>query len=838
MKDNKDILNEAFFKSVSRRDKLAKSLPQYTPVDPKGVAPAYQVSDTDEVKKRLGGVFSVAFGNNSVRSMASKAIKQFPIIVSDDIEPETVIMLKRLMEDQYAEYINLLVSNQVVDLSSYTAGEETGNIAIQALDTISGSNFSKTRLADKAGTSALSADDIFANIPLYNLLREQHQALVSGDSVIDLLLENACILPSESANKLVEFMLNEDNDLSHEEPLNEVLTATAQKFKYANRTTSAQLEGPSIIIDKDKFEKAIADKVGAILKKPQNAPILDKFEKATMLLQSNFISGMEYTQYLTLRLGIPVSAKIRKELALKFQAKDIIDFSNSEGGYVVDDKTAKRIAKNKRIIEPIISDIADTRLQDALSSAGIGVLGGIAGNVVTAAVSATSIIALGPLIVGSLAAAAAGVGAFKLLSFLRKKEKRAHEESLRKAYDVRSKIEGWERVEALIEKLEEQQAEVLNGGKNAAYVPVKSMKNLTVDSDIDITGNIKSFEATQSAINSASRNDYVDSYTSVSNMFNKILKESAERITYTQLEENDEDILLRDSSAPDIFKEVLEEGLKDEKFREEFLNERKLASISTLSKKSSPVEIRYVESKPGKDIMVAPAFMARSTMAYGSTEIERKENKDRKYNQPLIMTIKFKERFSDGKFSDNELTAVIGILGKVIRIPSEEMEYILKENTEGNTIEGFFKSSNGNLNNIISDILSTSKISKELQSMPQSAEIWHNLEKITTLAAANKISGKRNNNIANAHIVFSQREIDAVRNETGIDYLRDIKKTVALMKRYSAFTLMIANDPGQRAYIFDDQDGISWNIIPYSALTGKDSGDQLNAALAKLGRLV
>ena len=122
--------------------------------------------------------------------------------------------------------------------------------------------------------------------------------------------------------------------------------------------------------------------------------------------------------------------------------------------------------------------------------------------------------------------------------------------------------------------------------------------------------------------------------------------------------------------------------------------------------------------------------------------------------------------------------------------------------------------------------------------MPQSAEIWHNLEKITTLAAANKISGKRNNNIANAHIVFSQREIDAVRNETGIDYLRDIKKTVALMKRYSAFTLMIANDPGQRAYIFDDQDGISWNIIPYSALTGKDSGDQLNAALAKLGRLV
>ena len=84
------------------------------------------------------------------------------------------------------------------------------------------------------------------------------------------------------------------------------------------------------------------------------------------------------------------------------------------------------------------------------------------------------------------------------------------------------------------------------------------------------------------------------------------------------------------------------------------------------------MKTKYIEKKPGKDVLITPEFAARTQYAYGSTEIERRDNKDRRYNQPLIMTIKFKERFSDGKYSDNELTAVIGILGKVIRVPSEK----------------------------------------------------------------------------------------------------------------------------------------------------------------------
>jgi len=35
----------------------------------------------------------------------------------------------------------------------------------------------------------------------------------------------------------------------------------------------------------------------------------------------------------------------------------------------------------------------------------------------------------------------------------------------------------------------------------------------------------------------------------------------------------------------------------------------------------------------------------------------------------------------------------------------------------------------------------------------------------------------------------------------------------------------------------DDQDNISWSVVPYSALAGKDNGEQLNAALTKMMRL-
>ena len=106
MKNNKKVLSESFFKRDTYSDRIQKNMPQYTPAAPantpasfgKGSASdggIFAVTDVDTMKKRLAQSFGAAFGTNSIKSMAGKAIKTFPIIVSDNVEPETVIALKK-----------------------------------------------------------------------------------------------------------------------------------------------------------------------------------------------------------------------------------------------------------------------------------------------------------------------------------------------------------------------------------------------------------------------------------------------------------------------------------------------------------------------------------------------------------------------------------------------------------------------------------------------------------------------------------------------------------------------------------------------------------------------
>jgi hypothetical protein len=197
------------------------------------------------------------------------------------------------------------------------------------------------------------------------------------------------------------------------------------------------------------------------------------------------------------------------------------------------------------------------------------------------------------------------------------------------------------------------------------------------------------------------------------------------------------------------------------------------------------------------------------------------------------MTIKFKERFDDGTFSDNELVAVIGILGVVTRVPSKEMEYILSSSAAGKTVKGILEPE-GDPAQMISNFIGIEKVKKDVENLPISSDVWQNLEKVSRLAVANSLAGRKNDNIANAHIVFAQKEIDNVRADMNVDYMKDIKLVKSLLKRYSAFTVMIANDVSEKVYIFDNMENVNWDVVPYTALRNKDTGDTLNAVLNKM----
>ena len=210
--NNKELLSEGFFKKKSYENTLMQKYAQYAPVSNKGLTQtgfnAIDASNTDEMKKRLNKTLGVAIGSNNIRNMANKAIKRFPIIISENVDPSTAVLLKNYLEVQYAEYLNLLISNQIIDLSDYKRNSPDGNIAIQAVENITGTEFGKQRIANKAMTGELSVDDVFQNVPIFQLLRQESK-IMTGDENLDNILENALIVDSNNSDKVLNYILNE-----------------------------------------------------------------------------------------------------------------------------------------------------------------------------------------------------------------------------------------------------------------------------------------------------------------------------------------------------------------------------------------------------------------------------------------------------------------------------------------------------------------------------------------------------------------------------------------------------------------------------------------------------
>lgn len=882
MKDNRDIINEAFFKKKSYSDKLKQMLPQYQPEDRKSVGnPGLNVSDPKEIKKRLVSSFGAIVGNNTIKTMANKAIKTFPIIVSENVEPETAVLIKKTVEEQYAQYIELLISNQVIDASEYQAGDGA-TIAIQALDKISGADFSKRQgLASKTADGELSINQIAKNDLLYNLIRNESLDTSEFDPFTKELLENAVIIPSENSNMLVDYIVENSESitadiLSEADPVdipptpidkkenvvklkdgkeipladylknnnfikssNTVMRSTGLFASAADiRSGKHSVVDPNdpsshgytpLMVDQNALDQNIGMRIGQILDK--NPTLNSLFEKATFLLYSNKITGAEYVAYVTQRLGIPLSQRNRMELVTKYRADNLdygrlpfdkiqtlqkLDLTNPTdakrykllmqkygqkyGLFTVEDRD--RIATFKPLDQTqLVKQIRSLTGKDALGAICAGATGaGLGATTYSTLLAVGAVSSWNPIGWAILGPALLGSGAYLLSKMKKKKDI---------SVTAANSTYGWERVESLIKIMDMQRSDA-----QKAYEFATGSRDVAPDVIMS------------------------------SNELDKALKKAGVELGL-ELRENEEFLPVEENIlyVPFEFKENMLENSQEEleaalneilsNSEEKKLYESELFQESVIST-TVPISVKKMyqyDSKKPAEFMVAPEFSARSRKAYGSVEYDTKQIKDRRYNQPLIMRISFRERYSDGTFSDNEMTAVIGILGVITRVPSEEMVEILKSNAEGNTLKGIFKADSEGKNPSVIDLLPLAKKSKKNM---VSGELWDNLEKISKLAVVNKLVGRQNNNISNAHIVFSQKEIDDVRNETGSDYLKDKKLTGQLMKRYSAFAIMVANDIGERLYIYDDLDSISWEVVPYSAIRTKEGTDQMTAAFMRL----
>jgi hypothetical protein len=251
----------------------------------------------------------------------------------------------------------------------------------------------------------------------------------------------------------------------------------------------------------------------------------------------------------------------------------------------------------------------------------------------------------------------------------------------------------------------------------------------------------------------------------------------------------------------------------------------------------------YNVNPTDKDVSLVPEFGSKGLLAYGSVEYDKKELRDRRYNDPLVMTVKFNSRYNDGRTSDSSLTAVIGILGVITRVPSSEMEYVLKSNSEKNkAVKGVFKTDGAQPGNPIVDAISGAfkQADDDRDNLPNSGDLWNNLEKLSNLSVANKLAGKQMDNAVNAHIVFSMKEVSSCKQDTGDDYSKNVKLAIKLMRRYSALSVMIASDDlygDGTLMICDDPDAIGWDVVPYSAFENRSIDDRTTKQLSAMAKL-
>lgn len=924
MANNDQILNELFWKKKGYIEKQKDKMAQYTPVSKTGDIKSmfngnsidgFVVSDADEVKKRLVGALGMAMGNNTIKSSASRATKRFPIIVSDDISPETVVMLKTMMEEQYASYIDLLVSNMIINLSDYDTSGTNGNIAIQALDQLDGPDFGTGRIANAAKAGKLSLDTVMANNPGWKFLRTNENAeYVSGNPIIDEFLNGAIICESKDAKQVANILyeelstLNEagtgtmhsgtfalgrnfdpkkmtdeyavrlldrylgkatgwspvpgdilfdipckriyvrgaepdswyvDNNEPEEDPSKRLYGAieeliksdvkdTYRDYKF-KRTDTGRFDGvdklisPNVFVNQDDLtvalNRSIADTLSGKNARNDDERSLsmymrDRFEKASFLLASCEISGSEYISYLTDRLGIPVAQATRVEILSKYPVSKVI-FKNTkkyDGTDVNNDALIDEMRKNidrntKHVVTSLVPDITGISGKDVavITAAGVGGAGVGAGAGAGIAAATTGAIAAAPIIWPALAV---GAGAGLTAAIIRLLKKKKYKEMM-------NAVSGWERVEALIDEMDFNRADLM---KHKMKVDIKLL---------DDHSKTEEFRKEQASLFNQFASKMEQSLGRVQLTERTTLKPFIEPLSEARINNTLETLALLD-----------EELIKDPVFVKEYEQLSEGAKYVINTKKPGDVIIKQQKIK-AKDVAdIIPSFGTKDVVAYGSVEYDKKEIKDRKFNEPLILTIKFKERYSDGKYADNELTAVIGILGVVTRVPSEEMATILRANVDGKTLSNFFKGDDSNsAKDLIGNVISTFVGSKYAEKLPKSGKIWANLEKVTALAVANKLAGNNNGNISNAHLVFSQKEIDLIKSELGVDYLKNANLAAQLMKKYSAFKIVVCNDAMQYVYSYDDPDAISWDDAPYSAYMGKSNADQMLSAFTQFNRM-
>lgn len=467
---NKD-LNEAFFANNKKTQKQ-KNLDKYGIKDYKptkdGAMPLYGLgafdnTDSKEIQKRLVKAFGASMTNNTMKAQSNRAIKSFPLIVSDRISPEIVYTFKNIFEENYAQYISLLVSNQVVDLAEYETTTDNGNVALQVLDDLSSTDLKKNRLLQKAAqTGSIGVNDVLGPA---GVLLGFTEDMRTGSEVLDSLLEDAMICSKDDSYLVEEALVNlfEGDDHRHgSERIYNMKSGSTGGHKLNFDSV------PDYLFDENPAGDDIAKFMNYTVANELNGQtdavrsMKEDFLIAAKLMAARKIAGCEFLAY-AYHLGIPVPVKTASEITTRFPIgqvryayntnftiSDVSDASTnplsayrnslSDRDYLLNDLQIRAMSTNKRIVTKSVGDIIGVNLKDILytyyknrrvrdaiisgTSAAAGIAGTSTAGAATALLTGSAAIALG--ITAGAGVVGTGVAlAFFIYSMVKKARHRA-----------------------------------------------------------------------------------------------------------------------------------------------------------------------------------------------------------------------------------------------------------------------------------------------------------------------------------------------------------------------------------------------------------------------------
>lgn len=190
---------------------------------------------------------------------------------------------------------------------------------------------------------------------------------------------------------------------------------------------------------------------------------------------------------------------------------------------------------------------------------------------------------------------------------------------------------------------------------------------------------------------------------------------------------------------------------------------------------------------------------------------------------PTLMVIHFRTQGADGRVTEAENKAVIGVKAKLQFVTSDDVvDRIIDKNRDGHGLFNFLRATTREIS-FLKDFLFAIDKAKLDATHRSSSPIWKILERRAANSSINTMIGRNNDAAAITTLVISRDTLDTLNKEYG--FRGSVSDILGLMKAYNLLAFFIADDVRERVDFIYDDDSRKFETLSYSALDKAGDSD-------------